>query len=135
MAVVGCMIALCNSCNTYWKIRARNWIGEGILPRYTLLLSGSAGRRVHLSVRRTGDTRLSVDTMVFLYGIDKKLDTYTEVLKQQGVSTWLHVLVVVPRLRHILPQLLPAMPSYHHPSSPPHQHRVRAAGAQSPDPH
>src|SRR6266852_3764972 len=57
---------------------------------------------------------------------------YMEVL---GVSTWLHVLAVIPWLFHAHSQLLPAMPSCRPCSSPLHQHRVRAAGAQTPAPH
>jgi hypothetical protein len=34
--------------------------------------------------------------------IDKKLDTHRKYAKLQGASTWLHVLVVIPRLRYVL---------------------------------
>ena len=53
----------------------------------------------------------------------------------QAVSTWLHVLAVIPQLRQVLCQPLPAMRSCRNCSSPLYQHRVRAAGAQSAAPH
>jgi hypothetical protein len=63
---------------------------------------------------------LSSTEIGYVYGSTNKL---------QGVSTWLHVLAVISRLRRVLCQPQPALRSCHHCPSPLHQHRVRAAGA------